>query len=70
MNGLRFSQPLPNKIEMPLRGRNSSRRLLLKCVQNIQHAFETHGVDGAIGVAVKLSQNTAAKALSGLATVG
>ena len=57
MNGLGLSQSLPDQIEMTLWGGYPPRGLVLKRVEDVQHAFETHGVNGAVRVSVVVIAN-------------
>ena len=46
MQSLRFSKPLPNKVNLRLRRSDTPLGLLLKLVQNVHGLFKPNGVDG------------------------
>ena len=69
MDRLGVTQALPDKVQVPLRSRNPLGGFFLKRMEDVQHALEANGVDGAVSVAIEIVSNlkdVAAKALEGL----
>jgi hypothetical protein len=54
VDGLGGAQALPDEVNVPLRSGYSARRLLLKRMQDIQDALKPDGIDGPVGIAVKI----------------